>query len=81
VFTYKFRTVPIVRNNGIIDSTSPITRTLNPKLSFVIDESCVIKPNSDYRINPIEHYVKYAINLNRENEVSLRCGRNIDTSH
>jgi hypothetical protein len=35
---------------------------------------------SDYRIDPIEHHLKDAINLNRGNELSLRCGRNIDAS-
>jgi len=49
-------------------------------LSSIIHESCVIKSNSDYRINPIEHHLKDAIRLDRENESSLRCGRNIDAS-
>jgi hypothetical protein len=49
-------------------------------LSPVINESCVIKSNSDYRIDSIKHHLKYAIVLNRENEISLRCGRNIDAS-
>jgi hypothetical protein len=49
-------------------------------LSSVINESCVIKSNSDYRIVPIEHNLKDVILLNRENELSLRCGRNIDAS-
>ncbi len=46
----------------------------------VINESCVIKSNSDYRIDSIEHRLEDAIVLNRENELSLRCGRNIDAS-
>jgi len=49
-------------------------------LSSAINESCVIKSNSDYRIDPIEHHLKDAIKLNREIELSLRCGRNISTS-
>jgi hypothetical protein len=49
-------------------------------LSSVINESCVVISNSDYRNDPIEHHLKDAIILNRENELSLRCGRNIDAS-
>jgi len=45
-----------------------------------VNESCIIKSNSDYRIDPIEHHLKDAIELNREIELSPRCGRNIDTS-
>jgi hypothetical protein len=48
---------------SVIDSTVPITRTLIPKLSSVIHESCVIKSNSDYRIDHIEHNLKNAINF------------------
>ena len=48
-------------------------------MSYVINESCVIKSNFDCRIDPIEHHLKDAINLNREIELFLRCGRNIDT--
>ena len=65
---------------SVIDSTLPITRTLILELSSFINESCVIKSNSDYRIDPIEHPLKYAINFNRENELPLRCGRDIDAS-
>jgi hypothetical protein len=49
-------------------------------LFSVINESCVIKSNSDDRIDSIEHHLEDAIVLNRENELSLRCGRNIDVS-
>jgi hypothetical protein len=49
-------------------------------MSYAINESCVIKSNSDYRIDPIKHHLKDAIVLNRENELTLRCGRNIDAS-
>jgi hypothetical protein len=45
-----------------------------------INESCVIKSNSDYQIDPIDHHLKDAIELNREIELSLRCGRNIEAS-
>ena len=65
---------------SVIDSTVPITRTLIRELSSVINESCVMKSNTDYRIDPIEHHLKYAINLNWEIELSPWCGRNIDTS-
>ena len=65
---------------SVIDSTVPIARTLIPKLSSIINESYVIKSNSDYRIDPIEHNLKDAIILNRENELSLICGWNIDAS-
>jgi len=65
---------------SVIDSTTPITRTLIPELYFVINESCVIKSNSNYRINPIEHHLKITIHLIREIELFLRCGRNIATS-
>jgi len=66
---------------SVLDSTIPIIRTLIPKLSSIINKSLVIKSNYDYRIDPIEHHLKDAINLNLENELSLiRCGRNIDTS-
>ena len=47
---------------------------------FVINESCVIKSKSDYRINSIGHHLEDANFLNRENELSLRCCRNIDAS-
>jgi hypothetical protein len=57
---------------SVIDSTVHITRTLIPYLCSVINESCVIKLISDYRIDPIEHHLKDAINLNREIELSLR---------
>ena len=46
----------------------------------IINESCVIKTNSDYQVDPIEHHLKDVVILNRENELSLRCGRNIDAS-
>jgi hypothetical protein len=46
----------------------------------VINKSCVIKSNSDYRIDSIEHHLEDAVVMNRENELSLRCGRNIDAS-
>jgi hypothetical protein len=49
-------------------------------MSTAINESCVIKSNSDYRIDPIEYHLKDAIVLNREDELFLRCGRNIDAS-
>ena len=49
-------------------------------MSSIISESYVIKSNSDYRIDPIEHHLKGAIVLNMGNELSLRCGRNIDAS-
>ena len=49
-------------------------------MSFVINEFCVIKSNSDYRIDPIEHHLKNTLILNRENELFLRCDRNIDAS-
>jgi hypothetical protein len=39
---------------------------------------CVIKLNYDYRIVPIEHHLKHAIELNREVVLSPRHGRNID---
>ena len=65
---------------SVIDSTLPITRSLIPELSSILNESCVIKLNSDYRIDSIEHHLKDAIDLNRKNELSLRCGRNIDAS-
>ena len=65
---------------SVIDSAVPITRTLVLDLSYVINESCVIKSNFDYRIDPIERHWKDAIDLNRENELTLRCGRSIDTS-
>ena len=45
-----------------------------------INESCVIKSNYDYRIGPIEHHCKDAMELNQEIKLSLRCDRNIDTS-
>ena len=51
-----------------IDSTVCITRTLILKIYVVINESCVINSNSDYRIDPIEHHLKDTINLNREIE-------------
>ena len=65
---------------NVIDSTLPLTLTHIPNKSFAINESCVIKSNSDYRNDPIEHHSKDAIKLNREIKLSLRCGRNIDTS-
>jgi len=43
---------------SVIDSTVPITRTLIPEMSSVINESCVIKSNSNYRIDSIEHRFK-----------------------
>jgi len=46
----------------------------------VINEFCVIKLISDYRIDSIEHHLEDAIILNRENELSLKCRRNIDAS-
>ena len=49
-------------------------------MSYVINEFCVIKSNSDYRIDPIEHLLKDAIELNRKIKLYPRCGRNIDTS-
>ena len=49
-------------------------------MSSVIHESCVIKSNSDYRIDSIEHQLKDAIVMNRKNELFLRCGRNIDAT-
>ena len=49
-------------------------------MTYAINESCVIKSNSDYRIDPIEHHLKDAIESNREIELSLRCARNIDIS-
>ena len=68
------------QRESVIDSTIPITRTLIPELSYVIIESCVIKSKSDYRIDSIEHHLKDVTILNLENELSLRCGCNIDTS-
>ena len=65
---------------SVIDFKVPIARTLIPELSSDINKSYSIKTNSDYRIDSIEHHLKDAINLNREIELSLRCGRNIDTS-
>ena len=65
---------------SVIDSTIPITRPLIPELFSVINESRLIKSNSDYRINSIEHHLEDAIVWNRENELSRRCGRNIDAS-
>jgi hypothetical protein len=65
---------------SVIESTVPISRTLILELSSAINESCVIKSNSDDRIDPIEHHFKDAIILNRENDLSLRCGRYIDAS-
>ncbi len=65
---------------NVIDSTVPITRPLILELYSVINESCVIKSNSDYRIDSIEHHLKGAIFWNRKNGLSLRCGRNIDAS-
>ena len=62
-----------------IDSTLPITRTLILDLYFAINESCVIKSNSDYRNCPNDYHLKDRIELNREIEFSLRRGRNIDT--
>ena len=59
---------------SVIDSIVPITQTLILESSYVINELCVIESNYDYRIDPIEHY------LNRESELSLSCGRNIDKS-
>ena len=35
---------------------------------------------SDYRINPIEHHLKDAIELNQDIESSLRFSRKFDTS-
>ena len=49
-------------------------------MSSVINESCVIKSNYDYLIDPIEHHLKDAIILNWENDLSLRCCRDIDAS-
>jgi len=61
---------------SVIESTIPtITRTLIPKLLSVINEYYVIKSNSEYRIDPIEHHLKDAINLNREIELFLRYCR------
>jgi hypothetical protein len=48
-------------------------------LPFVIDDSCVIKLNSDYQVNFIEHHSNDAIVLNREVELPPQVGRNIDT--
>jgi hypothetical protein len=50
-----------------IDSTIPTTRPLIPELSSVINESCAIKSNSDYRIDSIEHDLEDENVLNREN--------------
>jgi hypothetical protein len=65
---------------SVIDSIVPITRTPFSELFSAIDESCVIKINSDYRIDSIEHRLNDAIELNREIESSQRCGLDIDTS-
>jgi hypothetical protein len=47
-------------------------------LFSIINESCAIKTNSDYQIDSIEYHLEDSIVLNRENELSLKCGRNID---
>jgi len=58
----------------IIDTTVPITRPHILELPSAIYESCVIKLNSDYPIDKIEHHLKDAFELNK------KIGRNIDTS-
>jgi len=50
---HKFSNCPKPKSwllESVINSTLPITRTLNLELYSVINESCVIKFNSDYRI-------------------------------
>ena len=65
---------------SVIDSTVPITRTIILELSFVIDESCVVKSNSDNRIDSIEIHFERCNCFELGNELSLRCGRLIDAS-
>ena len=36
----------------------PLTRPLVPEMSYVINEACVIKSDSDYRIDPIDHHLQ-----------------------
>ena len=56
---------------SVIDSTIPTTRTLIPKLSSVMNESCLIKSNSDNRTDPIDHHLKDTIKLNRKTLIVL----------
>jgi len=59
---------------SVIVSTPPITRTHILELPSAIDESCVIKLNSDYPIDSIEHHLKDAFESNK----NIDC--TIDTS-
>jgi hypothetical protein len=57
-----------------------ITRIVISELPFVIDESCVIKLNSDNRVDSIEHHLNDTFVLNREVEFSPHIGLKFDTS-
>ena len=59
---------------SVIGSTRSITRAPISELPFAIDESYVIKLNSDYLIDSIEHHLKDILELNKNN------GCNIATS-
>jgi len=59
---------------SVIDSTIHIARTPISELPSSIDESCLIKLNSDYPIDFIGHHLKDVVELN----MSIGC--NIDTS-
>jgi hypothetical protein len=67
MFSNCLKPKPGLLESIVIESTLPITRTLIPELVSFLNESCVIKSNSDYRIDAIEHHLKDAIILNREN--------------
>ena len=65
---------PLLLESVIIDTTVPITRPHILELPSAIYESCVIKLNSDYPIDKIEHHLKDAFELNKN------IGCNIDKS-
>jgi len=60
---------------SVINSAIHITRTPISELPIAINESCVIKLNSDYQIDYIEHHLKNAFELDKnigcDNDTSL----------
>ena len=57
-----------------------MTRIPISELPFAVDESCLIKLNSDYLGDSIKHHLNDEFVLNREVELSLQVGCNISTS-
>ena len=58
----------------------PIARIPISESPSVIGESCVVKLNSDYQVEPNEHHLNYAFVLNRKVKLSPQDCLNINTS-